>query len=127
PFVMVDEFQDTNTVQYQLVQLFAMPQNNVFVVGDEDQSIYAFRGADFRNVMRFRNDYPNAKVILLEQNYRSTQVVLDTARAIIDKSHSRTPKALFTERKGGELVTVKEAYDDSYESQYIMEEITNLT
>ena len=127
PFVMVDEFQDTNTVQYQLVQLFAMPQNNVFVVGDEDQSIYAFRGADFRNVMRFRNDYPNAKVILLEQNYRSTQVVLDTARAIIDKNHSRTPKALFTDRQGGELVTVKEAYDDSYESQYIMEEITNLT
>ncbi|GAB5492857.1 MAG: UvrD-helicase domain-containing protein [Phototrophicaceae bacterium] len=127
PFVMVDEFQDTNTVQYQLVQLFAMPQNNVFVVGDEDQSIYAFRGADFRNVMRFRNDYPQAKVILLEQNYRSTQVVLDTARAIIDKNHSRTPKALFTERKGGELVTVKEAYDDSYEAQYIMEEIANLT
>lgn len=127
PFVMVDEFQDTNTVQYQLVQLFAMPQNNVFVVGDEDQSIYAFRGADFRNVMRFRNDYPQAKVILLEQNYRSTQVVLDTARAIIDKNHSRTPKALFTERKGGDLVTVKEAYDDYYEAQYIMEEITNLT
>lgn len=127
PFVMVDEFQDTNTVQYQLVQLLAMPQNNVFVVGDEDQSIYAFRGADFRNVMRFRNDYPVAKVILLEQNYRSTQVVLDAARAVIDKNRNRTPKALFTDRKGGELVTVKEAYDDSYEAQYIMEEIDQLT
>lgn len=127
PFVMVDEFQDTNTVQYQLVQLFAMPQNNIFVVGDEDQSIYAFRGADYRNVIRFSSDYPAAKVILLEQNYRSTQVVLDTARAIIDKNSNRTPKALFTDRQGGELVTVRENYDDSYESQYIMEEIDQLT
>lgn len=127
PFVMVDEFQDTNTVQYQLVQLFAMPQNNVFVVGDEDQSIYAFRGADYRNVMRFRHDYPDAKVVLLEQNYRSTQVVLDTAQAVIDKNSNRTPKALFTDRDGGELVTIKEAYDDGYEAQYIMEEIERLT
>lgn len=127
PFIMVDEFQDTNTVQYQLVQLIAKPQNNIFVVGDEDQSIYAFRGADYRNVMRFHNDYPDAKIILLEQNYRSTQVVLDTARAIIDKNRNRTPKALFTERQGGELVTVKEAYDDNYEAQYIMEEIEYLT
>ncbi len=127
PFVMVDEFQDTNTVQYQLVQLFAMPQNNVFVVGDEDQSIYAFRGADFRNVMRFRNDYPAAKVVLLEQNYRSTQVVLDTARAVIDRNSNRTPKALFTDRQGGDLVTVKENYDDTYESNFIMEEIEQLT
>ena len=127
PFVMVDEFQDTNTVQYQLVQLFAMPQNNIFVVGDEDQSIYAFRGADFRNVLRFSTDYPEAKVILLEQNYRSTQVILDTARAVIDKNHNRTPKALFTDRAGGDLITVKEAYDDTYEAQFIMEEIDALT
>lgn len=127
PFVMVDEFQDTNTVQYQLVQLFAKPQNNIFVVGDEDQSIYAFRGADYRNVNRFRSDYPTAKVVLLEQNYRSTQVVLDTARAVIDKNRNRTPKALFTDRQGGELITVRENYDDSYESQYIMEEIDQLT
>ncbi|MGB7341043.1 MAG: UvrD-helicase domain-containing protein, partial [Phototrophicaceae bacterium] len=127
PFVMVDEFQDTNTVQYQLVQLFAMPQNNIFVVGDEDQSIYAFRGADFRNVLRFSTDYPTAKVILLEQNYRSTQVILDTARAVIDKNHNRTPKALFTDRAGGDLITVKEAYDDTYEAQFIMEEIDKLT
>ncbi|MEO1289753.1 MAG: UvrD-helicase domain-containing protein, partial [Chloroflexota bacterium] len=126
PFVMVDEFQDTNTVQYQLVQLIARPQNNVFVVGDEDQSIYAFRGADYRNVIRFRQDYPDAKVILLEQNYRSTQVILDTARAVIDKNSNRTPKQLFTDRKGGDLITVREAYDDSYEAQYIMEEIDNL-
>ncbi|MEL6308207.1 MAG: UvrD-helicase domain-containing protein [Chloroflexota bacterium] len=127
PYVLVDEFQDTNTVQYQLVQLISRPQNNVFVVGDEDQSIYAFRGADYRNVLRFHQDYPDATVILLEQNYRSTQVVLDTARAVIDRNTNRTPKKLFTDRKGGELVTVKEAYDDTYEAQYIMEEIDNLT
>jgi DNA helicase-2/ATP-dependent DNA helicase PcrA len=125
-FVLVDEFQDTNTVQYQLVELISKPQSNIFVVGDEDQSIYAFRGADFRNVMRFRNDYPDAKVILLEQNYRSTQIVLDVARAIIDKNRNRTPKALFTDRQGGELVTVHEAYNDEYEASYVMECIHNL-
>src|SRR5690606_7215051 len=86
PFVLVDEFQDTNTAQYALVQILAKPQDNVLVVGDEDQGIYAFRGADFRNVLRFRQDYPKAQVILLEQNYRSTQVVLDIARAVIDKN-----------------------------------------
>jgi DNA helicase II / ATP-dependent DNA helicase PcrA len=126
PFVMVDEFQDTNTVQYQLVQLLGMPQNNIFVVGDEDQSIYAFRGADFRNVLRFRHDYPDARVILLEQNYRSTQVVLDVARAVIDKNTNRTRKALFTTGAQGEPVTVKEAYDEQYEAQYIMETIETL-
>lgn len=126
PFVLVDEFQDTNTVQYQLVSLFAMPQNNVFVVGDEDQSIYAFRGADYRNVSRFRNDHPSAQVVLLEQNYRSTQVVLDVARAVIDRNHNRTPKALFTDRQGGDPVVVHEAYDDDYEARFVMETIEDL-
>lgn len=126
PFVLVDEFQDTNTVQYHLVRMIAAPRNNVFVVGDEDQSIYAFRGADFRNVLRFKEDYPDAKVILLEQNYRSTQVVLDVARAVIDRNSNRTAKALFTTRQGGEPVTVYEAYDDDYEARYIMGEIERL-
>ncbi|MDQ7026545.1 MAG: 3'-5' exonuclease [Anaerolineae bacterium] len=126
PFVLVDEFQDTNTVQYQLVELISKPQSNVFVVGDEDQSIYAFRGADFRNVMRFRQDYPQAKVVVLEQNYRSTQIVLDVARAVIEKNMNRTRKALFTDRKGGELVTVHEAYNDEYEADYVMERIHDL-
>ena len=84
--VLVDEFQDTNQAQYQLVKILGEPQENVFVVGDEDQGIYAFRGADYRNVQQFRRDYPQARVILLEQNYRSTQIVLDTARAVIDKN-----------------------------------------
>lgn len=126
PFVLVDEFQDTNTVQYQLVQLFGKPQNNIFVVGDEDQSIYAFRGADYRNVMRFRQDYPEAKVILLEQNYRSTQIILDAARAVIDKNINRTRKQLFTTRQGGAAITIKEGYNDQYESEYIMETIEKL-
>ncbi|MEO8393112.1 MAG: UvrD-helicase domain-containing protein, partial [Chloroflexota bacterium] len=122
--VLVDEFQDTNTAQYQLVKILSKPQDNVFVVGDEDQGIYAFRGADYRNVMQFRRDYPQARVILLEQNYRSTQIVLDAARAIIDKNKHRTPKALFTDRSGGELVTVYEAYSESEEGEFVVNTIT---
>jgi len=125
-FVLVDEFQDTNQVQYELVSLFGAPQNNIFAVGDEDQSIYAFRGADYRNVMRFRQDFRAAQVILLEQNYRSTQIVLDAARAVIDKNTNRTPKALFTDRAGGEKITVYEAYDDEYEARFIMDTVTEL-
>ncbi|MBC7811387.1 MAG: UvrD-helicase domain-containing protein, partial [Burkholderiales bacterium] len=118
-YVLVDEFQDTNVAQYQLVRSLAALQNNVFVVGDEDQGIYAFRGADYRNVMLFRHDYPQAKVVLLEQNYRSTQVVLDVARAVIDRNPHRTPKNLFTDRKGGIKVTLHEAYDDNKEATYV--------
>lgn len=124
--ILVDEFQDTNTAQYQLVKLFGAPQNNVFVVGDEDQSIYAFRGADYRNVERFREDYAGANVILLEQNYRSTQVVLDAARAIIDHNKHRTPKALFTEREGGIPIHLEEAFDDNTEARYVVEQIQRL-
>lgn len=126
PFILVDEFQDTNMVQYRLVQLLGKPQDNVFAVGDEDQSIYAFRGADYRNVQRFMEDYPQAEIVLLEQNYRSTQIVLDTARAVIDHNSNRTPKRLFTERTDGELISVHEAYNDTYEADYIMESIHHL-
>ncbi|HYO89625.1 MAG TPA: 3'-5' exonuclease, partial [Candidatus Limnocylindrales bacterium] len=125
-YVLVDEFQDTNLAQYELVRILARPQDNVFVVGDEDQGIYAFRGADYRNVMQFRKDYPSAKVVLLEQNYRSTQVVLDAARAIIDKNKHRTPKALFTDRSGGALVTVQEAYSEQEEGEWIARRVEEL-
>ncbi len=125
-FVLVDEFQDTNIAQYELVKLFAAPQNNVFVVGDEDQSIYAFRGADYRNIMRFRQDYPQAEVVLLEQNYRSTQVVLDVARAVINRNRNRTPKALFTERTDGDPIEIIEAYDEDNEARTIMQTIEDL-
>jgi DNA helicase-2/ATP-dependent DNA helicase PcrA len=125
-FILVDEFQDTNTAQYQLVKLLGHPQNNIFVVGDEDQAIYAFRGADYRNVLQFRKDYSQAQVILLEQNYRSTQIVLDAARAVIDKNNHRTPKALFTDRSGGALITVQEAYNETYEAEFVVETVEKL-
>lgn len=125
-YVLVDEFQDTNVAQYELVRMLAEPDHNVFVVGDEDQGIYAFRGADYRNVMRFREDYPAAQVVLLEQNYRSTQVVLDAARAVIDKNPHRTPKALFTEREDGPQITIHEAYDEEHEARFIINEIGSL-
>jgi DNA helicase-2/ATP-dependent DNA helicase PcrA len=119
-YLLVDEFQDTNAAQYVLVSQLAAPQNNVFVVGDEDQAIYAFRGADYRNVMQFRKDYPQAKVILLEQNYRSTQIILDAARGVIDQNTHRTPKALFTDRRGGAPIQVFEAYSDQEEAEYVV-------
>lgn len=125
-YILVDEFQDTNQAQYQLVQVLARPQDNVFVVGDEDQGIYAFRGADYRNVMAFRRDYPGARVILLEQNYRSTQIVLDAARAVIDKNTFRTPKALFTDRSGGAAITIHEAYSEREEGEFIADHIARL-
>jgi DNA helicase-2/ATP-dependent DNA helicase PcrA len=124
--VLVDEFQDTNQAQYQLVRLFSAPQDNVFVVGDEDQGIYAFRGADYRNVMQFRHDYPQAQVILLEQNYRSTQIVLDAARAVIDKNVHRTPKALFTDRVGGTHIAIHEAYSEAEEAEYVTQKIREM-
>jgi DNA helicase-2/ATP-dependent DNA helicase PcrA len=122
-YVLVDEFQDTNQAQYTLVRLLSAPQENVFVVGDEDQGIYAFRGADYRNVHQFKTDYPQARVILLEQNYRSTQTILDAARAVIDENHNRTPKALFTERQGGARITLHEAYSEAEEADYIADKI----
>ena len=125
-YVLVDEFQDTNKVQYELVKILAAPQNNVFVVGDEDQAIYAFRGADYRNVLRFRENYPDPTVILLEQNYRSTQNILDVARAVIDNNRNRTPKKLHTDQGRGGRVTVFEAYDERYEADYVLEQIQQL-
>ena len=125
-FVLVDEFQDTNKVQYEFVKLMAAPQNNVFVVGDEDQSIYAFRGADHRHVRRFPRDYPEPAVILLEQNYRSTQNILDIARAVIDRNVDRTPKNLFTELGQGQKIRVEEAYSERDEAEQLLHEIEAL-
>ena len=121
--VLVDEFQDTNLAQYEIVRLLSSSHQNLFVVGDEDQSIYRWRGADYRNVLRFTSDYPQARKILLEQNYRSTQNVLDVARAVIDQNKSRTPKALFTTRKAGQPITLYEAVDDYDEAAYVVDSI----
>lgn len=125
-YVLVDEFQDTNHVQYELVKLLAAPQNNVFVVGDEDQAIYAFRGADYRNVLRFQASFTDAAVVLLEQNYRSTQNILDVARAAINRNRNRTPKALHTDLGRGARVTVSEAFDERDEAQQVLEQIHRL-
>ncbi len=124
--ILVDEWQDTNMAQYELVKLLAGEHRNLFVVGDEDQSIYRFRGADFRNVYRFREDYPEAKTILLERNYRSTQTILDVAEAIISRNVHRTPKKLYTEKGPGPPIIVYEAYNEQEEAQYVVEEITRL-
>lgn len=124
--VLVDEFQDTNTAQYQLVALLGAPQNNIFVVGDEDQSIYAFRGADYRNVERFRRDHPKAHLIKLEENYRSTQHILDIAKSVIAKNDHRIHKELFTQRGSGEKAHLYEAYDDSDEARFIVDQLYKL-
>jgi DNA helicase-2/ATP-dependent DNA helicase PcrA len=124
--ILVDEFQDTNLAQYTLLKRLAAFHENIFVVGDIDQSIYRWRGADYRNVLRFEKDYPAAQVILLEQNYRSTQAILDVAMAVIDRNPYRTPKRLFTDRGQGQKVTLYPANDDHVEAKYVIETIVNL-
>jgi DNA helicase-2/ATP-dependent DNA helicase PcrA len=124
--VLVDEFQDTNTVQYILLKYLAAERGNIFVVGDADQSIYKWRGADFRNINRFRDQYPEARMILLEQNYRSTQIILDAAKAVIRRNRDRVDKELFTERQGGTPIEVREAYNDVEEADAVVSEIEKL-
>ncbi len=124
--VLVDEFQDTNTVQYQLLKQLASVNRNLFAVGDEDQSIYRWRGADYRNILQFEKDYPECHKILLEQNYRSTQNVLDAAGGVIDRNKNRTPKKLFSDRGSGELIGLYEAEDDRDEARYVADTIQTL-
>jgi hypothetical protein len=99
-FVMVDEYQDTNRPQYHLIERLAARHRNLAVVGDPDQSIYRWRGADLRNILDFEHDFPEAKIVKLERNYRSTQVILDAASAVISQNKNRKEKRLWTERKG---------------------------
>lgn len=125
--ILVDEFQDTNTAQYTLLNLLTGDRPDLFVVGDPDQSIYRWRGADYRNVRRFQEDYPGAQTILLEQNYRSTQTILDVAMAVINRNTGRQKKELFTERGTGDRVVLHEAYDESDEASYIVDTLAMLT
>jgi DNA helicase-2/ATP-dependent DNA helicase PcrA len=118
--VLVDEFQDTNLAQYELLKQLSSYHKNIFVVGDEDQSIYRWRGADYRNVRRFEEDFPNCEKILLEQNYRSKQTVLDAARNVIDVNRNRTPKDLRTDRGAGEKIIEYVAPDDMGEADYVV-------
>ncbi len=121
--ILVDEFQDTNMAQYTLLKHLASYHKNIFVVGDSDQSIYRWRGADYRNVRRFEEDFPDAKVILLEQNYRSTQNILDTAMTIINRNTNRVPKKLFTNRGAGEKIFIREAYDEREQATFVVDKI----
>jgi DNA helicase-2/ATP-dependent DNA helicase PcrA len=121
--VLVDEFQDTNMAQYILLKHLASFHGNIFVVGDTDQSIYRWRGADYRNVLRFEKDFPTTQVFLLEQNYRSTQTILDAAMAVIDQNPQRKRKELFTERGAGAKVVYYAAYDERVEASFIVDEI----
>ncbi|MCI0444181.1 UvrD-helicase domain-containing protein [bacterium] len=117
--LMVDEYQDTNEIQYDLLKTLAGPQSNVLVVGDEDQSIYRFRGACAENIQHFLRDFPNARLIKLEQNYRSTKTILKAAQAVISNNRSRIKKELWTENQPGEPVEVYHAFDEYDEATYV--------
>lgn len=124
--VLVDEFQDTNLAQYALVKHLASHHNNIFCVGDPDQSIYAWRGADYRNIRRFEQDFPDAQTILLEQNYRSHQNILDVAMGVIDRASNRRKKRLFSDRGAGEKIFFYEARDDYGEASFVVDTIAQL-
>ena len=122
-YIMVDEYQDTNHAQYVLINLLAAKYRNLFVIGDDSQSIYSWRGADFRNLLAFEKDYPDAKVVLLEQNYRSTQNILNAAHQIIIKNKNRKEKELWTANPKGRPITIFGAQDEREEGRYIISEI----
>ncbi len=122
-YVLVDEYQDTNHVQYELVQQVSGQHRNLCVVGDPDQSIYAWRGADIRNIMEFERDYPDAKTVKLEINYRSTQPILEGASGVVANNVDRRRKDLFTEREGGDLIEVYHARTDRGEADYVVRRI----
>jgi len=124
--ILVDEFQDTNLVQYELIRQLGGERHNICVVGDPDQSIYSWRFADLRNILSFEKDYPEARVVLLEQNYRSTQLILETASHVILANQQRKPKKLWTENEPGELTNIVETYTEQEEAQFVVSEIERL-
>ena len=125
--ILVDEFQDTNMAQYTLLQYLSSVHHNIFVVGDSDQSVYRWRGADYRNIRRFEQDNANTQTILLEQNYRSKQNILDAAMAVIQKNENRTHKQLFSERGTGNKLSYFEASDDYAEAAFVVDTIAQVT
>jgi DNA helicase II / ATP-dependent DNA helicase PcrA len=122
-YLLIDEYQDTNRPQYELIKLLAGPEHNVCVVGDEDQSIYSWRGADIRNILEFERDFPEAKTIRLEQNYRSTQVILEAASAVVARNQQRKGKKLWTSREGGAKIGYYEAPDGENEALFVADYI----
>src|SRR3989442_6034410 len=124
--VLVDEFQDTNAAQYRLVRLLAEGHRNLCVVGDDDQAIYGWRGADVRHMLAFQEDFPDATLIKLQQNYRSTQVILDAANGVIAENRARLGKTLYTTRQGGAPVVLLTSADERDESEWLAGEFAAL-
>src|SRR3954470_11429329 len=124
--ILVDEYQDTNHAQYRWLQLLAGEDRNLMVVGDDDQSVYGFRGADIRNILDFTEDYPEAHVVRLEQNYRSTQTILDAANAVIENNRGRMGKTLWTEVGEGDRIKVRECDDEHAEARFVVAEVERL-
>ncbi|MFO0417254.1 MAG: ATP-dependent helicase [Pseudomonadota bacterium] len=125
-YLLVDEFQDTNKVQYLFIRALAEPRRNLFVVGDDDQSIYGFRGATISNILEFERDYPGTRVIKLEQNYRSTATILNAAHAVIEKNKGRKAKKLWTDGEAGSRINTFIGYDENMEAQFIASELRRL-
>ena len=124
--ILIDEYQDTNAVQYKLIKLLVGPERNICVVGDDWQSIYSWRGADFTNILNFERDFPGAKVIKLEQNYRSTGNILAASQKIINQNKTRTDKTLFTEAGDGSPITIEGVQDETSEANYVARTILRL-
>ena len=125
-YILVDEFQDTSNIQYDFVNILAKKNRNIFIVGDEDQSIYSFRGANIKNIRKFMVDYPEYKKYVLDQNYRSTKNILDTANKLISHNKDRIPKDLWTSKREGEEVKLNSSESDKTESREIVREIERL-
>ncbi|MCA1599077.1 MAG: UvrD-helicase domain-containing protein [Chloroflexi bacterium] len=123
-YISVDEYQDTNHAQYLFSKLMASEHRNLCVVGDSDQGIYSWRGADIRNILEFENDYPDAVIVHLEQNYRSTRTILEAANKVVSLNRQRKPKNLWTENEQGGLIKRKVAYDEEQEAEFVASEIT---
>src|SRR5262249_26461095 len=117
-YIMIDEYQDTNRPQYELMRMLAGTRHNICAVGDEDQSIYSWRGADIRNILEFESDFPEAKIVRLEQNYRSTQNILQAASAVVSNNVKRKGKNLWTDRQGGAKIGYYEAPDGENEALF---------
>ena len=125
-YIMIDEYQDTNHAQYLMVKMLATKHQNICVVGDDFQAIYSWRGANFKNILNFSKDYKDTKTILLEQNYRSTQIILDAANKVIEKNSERTDKNLWTEKQDGDLIQLVEAENEYQESVFVAKKIQEL-
>jgi len=126
-YVLVDEYQDTSHDQYTLVTLLAQKHRNIFAIGDDAQSIYAFRDADIKNILNFQKDYPDAKIIFLEQNYRSTKNIITAAQHVISNNQNQIPKELWTENNKGEKILIREALNEKDEASFIIDTIEGLT